>query len=259
MGTAETLRSWRDELRDYFSAHPQSKQEIAEIIGFVSVRTIDRWISGQVRPRNHEHIRKLAALSPEMRKLLEQEFPDAFSKQSLPIERINLPVEFSRRILHAYAHTPINSLRWTVFHQVERAMIPHLDPEKTGLALVYVREDGDVEAIQFGEGAGNSVWITRQAIAETCREPWLVQIVRAAQPCFIQSLIDAALEIPFSCFAKADLIQSVGFFPLYRAGVAGGGILLLSASTDFFTPLRQTLLEEYTYLLALAFRDADFC
>ncbi|HEU5382800.1 MAG TPA: hypothetical protein VFV38_45920 [Ktedonobacteraceae bacterium] len=259
MNAAKT-GTWRDLLRNLCGENQHKKQEIAERIGFVSVRTIDRWISGQSQPQKQEFIRKLATLSDEMREMLQEEFPEAFAslpKHVLPIERINLPVEFSRRVLHAYAHTPLTSRMWTIFHLVSNQMIPHLDSERSGLMIVHARSVDVSDTIQFGEGTGNGAWTTRQVVAETCAERWLVQAVRSARPFFLQSV-----ETPqaiLSCFARHDLIQSVGFFPLYRAGMIGGGVLFLSASADFFTPLRQMLIEEYSYLLALAFSDRDFC
>ncbi len=133
-------------------------------------------------------------------------------------------------------------------------MIAHLDPEQAGLMIVYIRL---AETLQIFERVGNGVWTTRQVISESCSEPWIVQAVKASRPFFVQSLPDSTLPPP-PCFANADLIQSVGFFPLYRAGCVGGGIVLVSAMADFFTPVKQTLIEEYSYLLALAFCDTNF-
>jgi hypothetical protein len=250
------ILSWREVLKELCDT-PQKKQEVAEKVGFVSIRTIDRWISGSTDPQKHEYIRNLAALSDELGELLEKQWPEAFSQQPtrLSIERITLPEEFRRRILHAYAHTSRNVQRWTIYQLVSTQMIAHLDPDQTGLMIVYARLEMDT--LHFLERSGSSIWITRQVHSETCSEPWLVQAVKAARPFFVQSLPDAALSPP-SCFVNADLIQSIGVFPLYRAGCLGGGILLASTKADFFTPVRQTLIEEYAYLLALAFRDQDF-
>jgi hypothetical protein len=123
--------------------------------------------------------------------------------------------------------------------------------------MIYVRCLESSDTLRLEESAGNNFWTTRQIVAEACTEPWLVQAVKGSRPFFVQSTNDAALAIP-ACFAKTDTVQSIGFFPLYRAGMVGGGMLLASAEADFFTPIRQTLIEEYSYLLALAFNDSDF-
>ncbi|HEY7415015.1 MAG TPA: GAF domain-containing protein, partial [Ktedonobacteraceae bacterium] len=216
------------------------------------------WISGSTIPQRQESIRNLAALSDELGDLLHEQWPEAFSSQTarvpLPIERATLPEEFVRRVLHSYAHTARKAQRWTIYRLVCSQMLAHLDPERAGLMIVYVRQ---METLQLFERAGSSIWTTRQVLSESCSEPWIVQAVNDSRPLFVQSLSDALLPPP-SCFANADRIQSVGFFPLYRSGCSGGGIIVVSATADFFTPLRQSLLEEYCHLLALAFRDTDF-
>jgi transcriptional regulator with XRE-family HTH domain len=252
--------SWREALKELCDS-PQKKQEIAEKVGS-SVRTIDRWISGETVPQRQESIRNLAALSDELGDLLHEQWPEAFETRTarvpLPIERATLPEEFMRRVLHSYAHTARKAQRWTIYRLVCSQMLAHLDPERVGLMIVYVRQHiPQMETLQLFERAGSSIWATRQVIEEVCSEPWIVQAVNDSRPLFVQSLSDALLPPP-SCFANADRIQSLGFFPLYRSGCAGGGIIIVSATPDFFTPLRQSLLEEYCHLLALAFRDTDF-
>lgn len=264
----KVVRTWREALKD-LCEFPHDKQELAEKVS-ISVRTIDRWISGQSHPQKQEYIKILATLSAEMAQLLQEDFPEAFlpqttKQQFLPIERVNLPVEFFRRVLHSYAHTAPSSRRWTIFHLVSNQMIPHLDSEKSGIMMVYVHSrvldttqpDDAPEAIQLEDGSGNEAWTTRQVTSDICTEPWLVQAVKSLRPFFMQSIADTSLPVP-SCFANHKLIKSVGFFPLYRGGKVAGGMLFLSALPDFFTPLRQTLIEEYSYLLALAFGDHDF-
>src|SRR5581483_4768667 len=88
-------------------------------------------------------------------------------------------------------------------------------------------------------------------------EPWLARMIAAGQPFFVQSCAAAQLSPP-SCLVRSDLVQSIGFFPLQRGGATAGGIFLCSAQEDFFTPVRQALIEEYSHLFALAFNDNDF-
>ncbi|MGH2509798.1 MAG: hypothetical protein ACRDHZ_20660 [Ktedonobacteraceae bacterium] len=241
----------------------QKKQEIAQAVGFVSVRTIDRWISGQSNPQKVEMIRKLSQAIPEtaMLEALQHEFPDAFQlpRQSaipaLSIERINLPVEFYRRVLHAYSHVPLPSRRWTIFNLLSNQILPQLDTERMGLMMIYVRCIAKV--ITFEEGAGTMYWTTRQVQEMTCTDSWLVQAVIASHPLFIQSCTASCVS-PSLCLVKQNLIQSMGFFPLYRSGNVAGGLLLCSTQEDFFTPVRQTLIEEYSCLFSLALSDNDF-
>src|SRR5690349_18483491 len=118
MKQTSEVKSWREELRELCETLPQ-KEAIASA-GSFSVRTLNRWLSGAGNPQKQENIKFLASLSKEMWILLQDEFPAAFStqatKQALPIQRASLPAEFSRRVLHSYAHTAPIARRWTIFH-----------------------------------------------------------------------------------------------------------------------------------------------
>lgn len=262
MGEIQYLRSWREILKSACEL-PEKKQEIAQAVGFVSVRTIDRWISGQSNPQKNEAIRKLseAINSAEMLEALKREFPEAFqtvTQTGIDVVRPTLPFEFYRRVTHAYAHVPLTSRRWTIFHLVFNQMVPHLDTERVGLAIVYLRTDEVPGLLQFGEGAGNSIWTTRQVEQETIDgQPWLVQAVTVGRPFFVQSCATSRM-FPPPCLLGRERIKSMGFFPLYRSGLTAGGVFLGAMQEDFFTPLRQTLIEEYSHLLSLALSDSDF-
>lgn len=261
------VRSWRDILRSACE-NPQKKREIADQVGFVSLRTIDRWISGQSNPQKNETIRQLSQVitDEEMMEALKREFPEAFHLPKQPvvsIEQVHLPSEFYRRVAHAYAHVPLASRRWTIFHLVSNQMLPHLDAECAGLIMIYVRcTTSTPPTLHFEEGAGNTIWTTRQmtqrmATANTGTQPWLGQAIAAGRPFFLQSCVLSEV-LPSACFLHGELIQSIGFFPLQRGGMAAGGLLLCSTQEDFFTPLRQALIEEYSYLFSLALNDSDF-
>ncbi len=253
--------SWRDILLAVCNT-PQKKQEVAQTVGFVSVRTIDRWISGSSNPQKQETIRKLGLVNEALNEALKREFPEAFQvSKSLggQIGRIALPAEFYQRVIHAYAHVPLASRRWTIWHLVSNQMLPHLDPERTGFLVIYTRLSADPARLLCEEGAGNTLWTTKQVQtpAEVQNaydaDPWLVQAIAAGRPFFLQSCISSP-----SYLLHHELIHSLGFFPIYRSGRTGGGLLLCARQEDFFTPLRQTLIEEYTCLFALALSDSDF-
>lgn len=263
----KSLRTWREILASV-GTNPQKKQELATSVGSISVRTIDRWISGQSSPQKHEMVRKLAAAIPgdEMLEALTQDFPEAFHrpKRSVSaVEQVSIPSEFYRRVTHAYSHTPPQMRRWTIFSLVSSQMLPHLDPESRGLMVTYAhRSTSAIEsepAILIEEGAGNAFWLTRQIQGTHTTDvgPTLAQIIAAGQPFFVQSCTVAQLSPP-SCFVRGDLVQGMGFFPLHRGGTVAGGLLLYSAQEDFFTPVRQALIQEYSCLFALAFNDSDF-
>lgn len=253
--------SWRDILIEICDS-PQKKQDIAERVGSVSVRTIDRWLSGTHKPQKDETVRKLAEISDEMRAALEQEFPEAFQMTRALLSRvegIGVPAEFYHRTLLAYAYVPRMSRRWTIFRLVANQMIQHLDPNRAGLVLLYCDPHSQTP---FEEGIGNTYWSLRQLQESPVKvtseaDSWLVQAVTTGRPFFIQSCASSA-RFPPTFLLKRDIIQSMGFVPLHRSGVFGGGVLLCSCEEDFFTPLRQTLIEEYCCLLSLMLSGSDF-
>ncbi len=254
-------RSWQDILVEICDS-PQKKQDIAERVGSVSVRTVDRWLSGTHKPQKDETIRKLAEISDEMRDALEYEFPEAFQlMRTLPsrVERIGVPAEFYHRTLLAYAYVPRVSRRWTIFRLVANQMIQHLDPNRAGLVLLYCSPHSQTP---FEEGVGNTHWSLRQLQAPPVEaapdsDAWLVQAVTTGRPFFVQSCASSACYPPASLLRR-DIVQGMGFVPLHRSGTFGGGVLLCSSEEDFFTPLRQTLIEEYCCLLALMLSGSDF-
>ena len=254
------LRSWREVLGE-LCQDPLKKKEVAEAVGFVSLRTVERWMNGQSNPQKEEYIRKLSFLNDDLAEALQREFPEAFhaSPSHFSSGQTALPVEFYRRVVRAFAHVPLPSRRWTIFHLVSQMMIPHLDPESAGLVAITVRSGDQPRQLVFGEGGGNTVWKTRQVTQQTVEDgdSPLLQALAHYHPLFIQSCASSNI-FPPACLVQAGRIQGLGFFPLYRAGVAAGGLLLCSTQEDFFTPLRQALVEEYTSLLSLAFLDRDF-
>jgi hypothetical protein len=255
MAETKTVQPWREILKAACDT-PQKRQEMTERVGFVAERTLIRWIRGESNPQKPETIRLLSQAIPgeEMLEALQDAFPDAFTnaRQPIVIEQVQIPFEFCWSIIDAYAHVPHASKRWTVFHLVAHQVLPQLDSERAGLLLIYVHQTAQTTApsILFEESAGSAHWTTRQIQEKTCTEPWLVQAVEDAHPFFIQSCALSHIPPP-SCIVRHDLIQGIGFFPVYCSGIIVGGMLLCSAQEDFFTPSKQKLIEKYSCLLSL--------
>ncbi len=251
MAEVKMIVSWREMLKATCETQPK-RQKVAEQIG-VTERTLLRWIRSEGNPQKPETIRLLSQALPGMLEILQEAFPEAFVLyRSAMIEKVYIPFEFCWSVIDAYAHVPHSAQRWTIFHLVVGQLLPQLDSERAGLLLIYVRWETQGAVLRFEESAGTGAWTTRQIQAKTCTEPWLVQEIDAAHPFFIQSCAQALLTLP-SSIARHDLIQSLGFFPVYCGGVTVGGMLLCSGQEDFFTPARQTLIEKYSCLLSLGF------
>jgi hypothetical protein len=250
-------KSWRELLREACQT-PEKTRDIAEAVGHVSLRTLHRWMSGDSSPQRPEML--LQALpTNEMTIALQEAFPEAFQlpKPSSPVMfPITLPNEFYREVLHAYAQVTKSTKRYTIFGLVSTQMLPHLDADLQGLVIVLIQvSPNDPHLLQFLEGAGNNMWVTRQVSQHTIENSLLLPQVAEGKPFFLQ--LCSPSQVP-ACLRHAERIKSFGFFPIFRSGLAAGGILLCSTQEDFFTPLRRTLIEEYSYLLSLAFNDQDF-
>jgi hypothetical protein len=250
-------KSWRDLLQEACET-PEKTRDIAEAVGHVSIRTLQRWASGESSPQRPEMLLQ-AIPTNEMTIALQDAFPEAFhlSKSSHLVKfPITLPNDFYREVLHAYAQVPKSTKRYTIFGLVSTQMIPHLDIDLQGLVIVLIRISlNDPHQIQFLEGAGNNVWVTRQVDQPTAENALLFPHVVERNPFFLQLCHPS--QVP-ACLRHAERIKSLGFFPIFRSGLAAGGILLCATQEDFFTPLRRTLIEEYSYILSLAFNDQDF-
>ena len=254
-------RSWQEVLAD-LCTDQQKKQDIAERVGSVTVRTLERWLDGVHRPQKDETIRKLAEISDELRDALEREFPEAFHLTRALVERTErggIPSEFYNRALLAYAYVPRASRQWSIFRLVAHQVLQHLDPNRNGLILLYCHPQNPnlVE-----EGMGNASWSFIQVQEDsrwTTPDPdsWLAQTARTARPAFIQSCAAADCPPPPQ-LVRADLIASMAFLPLYRSGIYGGGIFVFSTEEHFFTPSRQALLEAYSCLFALMLSGSRF-
>lgn len=266
------MDAWREILRRYIE-DPKEKRRIANNIGILSLRTLDRWAEGLSTPKNVQVIHKLSQQELDLEKELRIAFPDAFKRsqedtlfmhqtQSVDVE---LPKEFYFRTLHAYATIPMALKEWTITNLVGEQLVHHLDPDGIGMAVVFaqcVPKENVIHSFLAKDVGGSGIWDTRRLVSQ--KTIWgggsLINAVATdRRPYFIQALSDDPQRLlEFESFFQKEKIASLAAYPVQREGALAGVLVICASQPDFFTGARRKLMGEYTQLYALAFSDQDF-
>ncbi len=263
------MEIWRHILESRIG-HPKEKQQIAKAIGLKSPRTLDRWVEGISKPKNHHIIRALKEIiaSSDMDEALMSAFPAAFKFNdddvSYQISNAgNVPLEMYKRVLRAYTSIGIGLRHWTVKNLVFGQMIRQIDPDSLGMMLVFIqviKDNQNLKILVQKDGYGTGIWDTRQMISqvELAVNSFIGERLLTSYPFFCQCFSQETGASQHLGFILQECIQSMAIFPVMRGGKMAGGILCCSIQQDFFTSFRKELMEEYAYLLGLAFTDQDF-
>ena len=253
---------------------PKEKRRIANLIGILSSRTLDRWAEGVSTPKNSQVIRKLSQVvstsQQELDEALRTAFPDAFIPSRLneplshlqnPITERGIPTEFVFRVLNAYSTIPLSLQHWTITNLVLEQMIHHLDPDSTGMGVVLARYIQTT--IQIIDGGGNNLWDTRQLVSPKICVTELdatKSVIKTGIPQFIQVMPSNPLRElgELDLFLHWQEIKSLAIYPIQRCSQVAGALLICARWEDFFTNLRRKLIHGYAELYSLAFRDQDF-
>ncbi len=249
--------------------NPKEKQRIARAIGIESPRTLDRWAEGISTPRNHQVIRALkkAISSSDLDEALLSAFPDAFKLKakvsfSHNSEEKEIASEFYRRVIRAYTVVQPKLRQWTIKNLVCMHMIRQLDPMNVGLAIIFVQMTHSQQyshLVAQEDGYGTGIWDTRQLVSScpVSFDSLVGRQIVTGLPSFIQRFTEEHTLLQPVLILR-EQIQSLAIYPIARAEAIAGGIMCCSKQQDFFTMHRKELVEEYIYLLGLAFHDHDF-
>lgn len=251
---------------------PKEKRRIANLLGVLSMRTLDRWAQGESTPKNAQVIRKLgksvSTFQQELDDALRIAFPEAFIPHSAEplfpsqshITERGIPTEFVFRILNAYTTLSMSLQQWTIANLVLEQMIHHLDPDSIGMGVIFAQCVKNRNSLQFVDGVGNNLWDTScLAFPDNCKVE--LSITRSVVTTGIPQFIQVSPGNPpgeMYLFLHYHEIRALAIYPIQRSGNSAGALLICARWEDFFSFLRRKLIHDYAELFSLAFRDQDF-
>ena len=252
--------TWR-ELLGKIIYDSQERQRIANELG-VNPITLNRWVSGETRPRAQNIRQLLNALHQERGLLLElivEEFPEfaTIAKDDV-IEDLSqeIPSEFYTRVLNAYATSTKEHQFWAISNLILQQALGQLDPNHVGMAINVVQcmpPTGEHKILSLRERAGRGT------------PPWPLSLEQRAIFLGAESLAGYAVT---SCHPIViqdsneggvfpahwvDYEKSAGAFPIMRLDTTAGCLLVSSTQPEYFVPARRALLQNYATLMLLAF------
>jgi hypothetical protein len=258
--------TWR-ELLGRIIQDPLERRRLANELG-VNPVTLTRWVNNESSPRSQSIQRLLNAL-PEHRKalldLLLDEFggfiaePEGSSAEDL-LNKI--PSEFYIRVLRTLATIP-NVLRFSsLCDLILQQALEQLDPNRVGIAVTVVRcmppsAEKKIRSLRESVGRGTPPWnsnLDQQAILLGA-ESLAGNAVSLGRLAVNQDLSE---EQSLSPGYHGQWEESAAAAPIMLEGKVSGCLLVSSSQTNYFPQSRQTLVESYADLIALAFEDADF-
>lgn len=260
-------KTWRDLLAEIIH-NPHEKQRIAAALGVNQV-TLLRWANNQSRPRYQHHRKLLDAIPPEHKHefaaLFAAEFParhEALNDEQGEEPADEIPSAFYGRIFSAYTSTPRELRISSILSLILQQMLSHLDIDREGIsisvALCTAPSPGlPVRTLHEFTGRG-----TPPFKGHLDMQTYFLGIgtmagfvVTYGRPLVIQNLRE---DTGFAHFLRTDFEESAMVCPImFENGIAGCSIVS-STRQDFFTPIKQRLVQDYTNLMALAFSPDHF-
>jgi transcriptional regulator with XRE-family HTH domain len=261
------LQPWR-ELLGKIIADSQERARLATALGINAV-TLIRWAKGESNPRPQNLYTLLRLLPAEYRdqmsELLSQAFPESISDLK-GVEHDDsvgkIPSDFYASVLEAIASTGKDQRFFTVSNRVLTQALGQLDPNNLGMALSIAQ--------CLPPLPGQEVRSLREVVGRGT-PPWPSTLFQDALFLGIESLAGYALQ-KGRIYVAEDRAERSGFLavrweeweesavacPIMREGRFAGCFIASSTQPGYFVPFRQTLIERYTMLMALAFEPEDF-
>ncbi len=258
--------TWR-ELLGSIIQDPQERRRLATELGINPV-TLTRWVNNESSPRSQSIQRLLNAL-PQHRKALLDQLLDEFGglideadDSSTEDLLYKIPNEFYFRVLRTRATIP-KVLRFSsLCDLILQQALEQLDPNRVGIAVTVVRcmppsTDKKIRSLRESVGRGTPPWesnLDQQAIllgAESL----------AGNAVSLSRLVvnqDLSEEYSLSPGYHGQGEESAAAAPIMLEGKVAGCLLISSSQKNYFQQSRQTLIESYADLIAVAFESAEF-
>lgn len=258
--------TWRDLLGNIIQ-DPQERRRLANELGINPI-TLTRWVNHESSPRSHSIQRLLNALPQHRKDLLDlhiDEFGEFMTETdgSLTEDLLTkIPSEFYIRVLHTLATIPTVLRFSSLCDLILQQALEQLDPMRSGLAMIVVRcmsptPEGKIRSLRESIGRGTPPWennLDQQSIFLGA-ESLAGNVVSLGRPIVNQNLTENQSISPgYHGLWEASATAA----PIMREGNVAGCILVSSTQPNYFQQSRQTLIESYADLLALAFEHGDF-
>jgi hypothetical protein len=258
--------TWR-ELLGSIIQDPQERRRLANELG-VNPVTLTRWVNNESSPRSQSIQRLLNAL-PQHRKALHDQLLDEFGGLIAETEDSStedllykIPSEFYIRVLRTRATIPTILRFSSLCDLILQQALEQLDPNRTGLAVTVVRcmppsTDKKIRSLRESVGRGTPPWdsnLDQQAILLGAES--LAGIAVSLVRLVVNQ--DLSEEQSLSPGYHGQGEESAAAAPIMLEGKVSGCLLVSSSQTNFFQQSRQTLIESYADLIALAFEAAEF-
>lgn len=260
----DETQQWR-ELLGSILYDPKEKQRIASELRLNPI-TLSRWVSGDAIPRPY-NLQLLLKTLPRYRTSLLEVMPAAWKSalnSAPPADESpgEISSSFFVRVLTAHSNLPGNVRFYSICDLVLGQMLKHLDPRRLGmeitLALCLPPLKGDnVRSLREAIGRGTPPWSerTEQQTFLLGSESLAGHVVTAGHAEAIQSREEKRYLFPVHWTPWEESAMAC---PLMRSGLVAGCLLVSSTQPDYFLPDRQTLVEHYAHLIALALESDEF-
>ena len=258
--------TWR-ELLGSIIQDPQERRRLANELGINPV-TLTRWVNNESSPRSQSIQRLLNAL-PQYRKALLDQLIDEFggfiagTEGSLTEDLLyKIPSEFYIRVLRTRATIP-EVLRFSsLCDLILQQALEQLDPNRVGIAVTVVRcmppsADKKIRSLRESVGRGTPPWesnLDQQAILLGA-ESLAGHTVSLGRLVVNQDLSEKQSLSPGY---HGQWEESAAAAPIMLEGKVTGCLLVSSSQPNYFQQSRQTLIESYADLIALAFDAVEF-
>jgi hypothetical protein len=264
MKSEQEASTWKDYLAK-FIADPAERQRLEKEVRVQSI-TLQRWISGESRPRE-ENMRRLVRAMPgehynEFLGLAMRDFPGLEQEKAALVPSAPVfPGEFYTRVLSAHANTPPALFKQALFDLILQQALEQFDPDRRGMSFSLVccvppLSGSKVRSLRQVSSIGTPPW-KRDDVFKTL---FLgsESLAGGAVSRYRRQVVNSKAELTFAPIHWTEHEESAGAFPIARQARIAGCLIVSCAHPGYFTPERQDLLEVCASLLALAFEKEEF-
>jgi hypothetical protein len=270
MENPQSPLTWRQLLEKILS----DQQEFDRLVKALSVdaRTLRGWARGTTQPRSQGLLLLLHNLSSEyqeiMPHLVQEEFPDVYEQYvvmqtNVEITSTTIPSAVYERVLQERATSLNDRSLWGIGVAVLRPLITQLSQGSELVVAVLVRCVPPTPGEHLVTRLQEMVVETND---ENVREPLYFfmgvnslagYILEMGKPRVYNDLQSFPTPVAADDNFTSSM-ASVAGYPICQNGAFGGILLVYSTASRFFSRRKLDLLQKYSELLALAFREKDF-